>query len=322
MGKNNASNFTEIFIVIPAYKVGKSILKVVQALEKNYQNIIVVDDNCPEYSGKIIEGNKSKGNVRVIYHHKNLGVGAATKSGYLAAINAGARIIVKIDGDGQMDVNQIENLVNPIRNGAANYAKGDRFRNLENLHEMPKVRLIGNLLLSFMAKFSTGYWNIFDPNNGFTAIDANLLAKIPLTKIDNRYFFETDMLFRMGLLNAVIADVSMPSRYRDEESNLHISKIVFEFAYKHLRILAKRIAYRYYIYDFSLASITLPAGSSLFIFGMVYGGFNYINSMYEAKPSPVSALLIVVLSLISGLQLLLHFFTQDVANEQRVLKIE
>ncbi len=150
---------------------------------------------------------------------------------------------MKIDGDGQMDPSLIPVFVFPIAAGEADYAKGNRFFDLETIRIMPKVRLFGNAVLSFMCKLSSGYWNLFDPTNGYTAIHADVARRLPFDKISRRYFFETDMLFRLNTLRAVVVDVPMEAKYGNEESNLKISRIVGEFFAKHVRNFLKRIFY-------------------------------------------------------------------------------
>src|SRR5690606_26049650 len=113
-------------------------------------------------------------------------------AGYLAATTAGADVIVKMDGDGQMDAAALPQLIGPILRGQADYTKGNRFYDLGQIGRMPRMRILGNAVLSFMTKISSGYWDLFDPTNGYTAIHARVLAKLPLRKISQRYFFETD----------------------------------------------------------------------------------------------------------------------------------
>ena len=224
----------KVSVVIPAYRVSQQILSVVSSIGSEVAQIIVVDDCCPEKSGDLVKNNSSDGRVKVVFHEKNLGVGAAMITGYQIAIASGAEIIVKVDGDGQMNGSLIASLLDPILKGRADYAKGNRFFDIEALKNMPKIRILGNLVLSFFAKISTGYWQIFDPNNGFTAVHISALKRIPLYKVSKRYFFESDMLFRLSIIRAVVWDVPMDAKYGDEKSNLsgrvRVSERVYVFA--------------------------------------------------------------------------------------------
>ncbi len=137
--------------------------------------------------------------------------------------------IVKIDGDGQMDPKLLKRFVLPILKGQADYTKGNRFYNLDNIDRMPGIRLFGNAVLSFMTKLSTGYWDTFDPTNGYTAIHSKIAEQLPFDKISSRYFFESDILFRLNTLRAVVFDIPMETLYGDEKSNLKITKILNDF---------------------------------------------------------------------------------------------
>jgi hypothetical protein len=200
-GEENASSrqsrsALRIAVVIPCYRVREQVLDVIRRIPSNVSLIVCVDDQCPDGSGRWLTEECRDPRVRVITHEENQGVGGAMVTGYQAALAAGADVVIKVDGDGQMDPALIPRFIQPIADGIADYAKGNRFYRPESLHSMPLVRLVGNALLSFVAKASTGYWRVFDPTNGYTAIHATALRLIPLEKISRRYFFETDMLYR------------------------------------------------------------------------------------------------------------------------------
>lgn len=302
-----------ISVVIPAYKVSRHLGGLLERIGDEITNIIVVDDCCPEKSGKIAQEFSKKDNrISVIFHDQNMGVGGAVKSGYTKALALGSDIVVKLDGDGQMNPDYIDELVHPLIIGIANYTKGNRFYDIEAITQMPKIRIFGNLALSFMSKLSTGYWTMFDPNNGFTAIDSRTLKKLPLEKIDNRYFFESDMLFRLNLTRAWVEDVPLPAIYGKEESSLSITRSLFEFLYKHHRNFVKRIGYSYFLREFSIASIQLVFGFGLLLFGTIMGITNSIISSINQVATPTGTLVLIAMSILSGLQLLIAFFSYDI----------
>jgi dolichol-phosphate mannosyltransferase len=303
----------KIAVVIPCFKVRNHILSVIGKIGREVEVIFVVDDCCPDHSGEFVQINCSDPRVVVMTNQENLGVGGAVMRGYQAAIDAGVDVIVKVDGDGQMDPDLIPAFVAPIVAGDADYTKGNRFFNLDEIAAMPKTRLFGNAALSFMSKLSTGYWDLFDPTNGYTAIHADVCKQLPLEKISQRYFFETDMLFRLNTLRAVVLDVPMNAEYGDEVSNLKISKIVGEFFVKHVRNSVKRIFYNYYLRDMSLASIELPLGSLLLLSGAAYGIYNWLKSSSEGVTTPAGTVMLAALPILTGLQLLLAFVGHDVA---------
>jgi hypothetical protein len=223
-------------------------------------------------------------------------------------------IIVKIDGDGQMDPFHIPLFVQPIIDGEADYAKGNRFFDLDKIKAMPPTRLFGNAVLSFITKLSSGYWNLFDPTNGYTAIHADVARRLPFERISRRYFFETDMLFRLNTLRAVVVDVPMDAQYGDEISNLKISSIIGEFLLKHSRNLIKRIFYNYYLRDMSLASVELPLGGALLAFGLSFGGYHWLESALRQQAVSAGTVMLAALPIILGVQLVLAFIGYDMTS--------
>jgi dolichol-phosphate mannosyltransferase len=304
----------KLAVVIPSYKVTAHILDVINQIGAECERIFVVDDACPDNSGLYVQEHNKDPRVVVIFHEQNQGVGGAVMSGYKAAILDGAEVIVKIDGDGQMDPSLLPLFINPLLNGEADYSKGNRFFDLESLQSMPKMRLFGNSILSLMTKVSSGYWNLFDPTNGYTAIHASVAKNLPFKKISQRYFFETDMLFRLNTLRAVVIDVPMDSKYADETSNLKITSIMSEFFLKHLRNTLKRIFYNYYLRDMSLASLELPIGILMMLFGVLYGGYNWYLSSLTQSITAAGTVVLSAITLVMGLQLLLAFIGYDIAS--------
>lgn len=306
-----------VAVVIPSYKVIRHIADVIAAIPPMVWRIYVIDDACPDGTGKFVVENVADDRVRVVCHQQNQGVGGAVMTGYQAAIADGADIIVKVDGDGQMDSSLIPYFVEPILDGEADYTKGNRFYDLEEIHAMPRVRLLGNAVLSLMAKLSTGYWNLFDPTNGYTAIHADVARHLPFLKISKRYFFETDILFRLNTMKAVVVDVPMSAKYGEEVSNLKISNIIGEFLFKHARNFCKRIFYNYYLRDMSIASLELPLGLLLILFGIGWGGYNWYESAQANTITPAGTVMLAVLPIMMGLQFLLAFLGNDIASVPR-----
>ena len=306
-----------IAVVIPSYRVTRHILDVIAGIGPEVSRIYVVDDKCPDGSGTLVKQKCSDDRVRVIEHSENQGVGGAVMSGYQAAIAEGIDVIVKVDGDGQMDPTLITDFVAPILSGEADYTKGNRFFDLEKIRSMPPMRLFGNAVLSLMTKLSSGYWDLFDPTNGFTAIHADAARHLPFKKISRRYFFETDMLFRLNTINAKVVDIPMDASYGDEVSNLKISKIITEFLLKHGRNFFKRIFYNYYLRNMALASLELPIGLLMLVGGAVYGGWHWFLSMQAGVETPAGTVMLAALPVLMGMQLILSFVAYDIASVPR-----
>jgi hypothetical protein len=305
----------KIAVVIPCFKVKKHILDVINKIGPEVWRIYIVDDCCPEHSGDYVNNNCKDKRVRILKNEVNKGVGGAVMHGYKEAIIDGATVIVKVDGDGQMDPALIKKFVRPIFEGRADYTKGNRFFDLSEISRMPKIRILGNAVLSFMSKLSTGYWSIFDPTNGYTAIHEDVARHLPCDKISNRYFFLTDVLFRLNTLRAKVVDIPMNAQYGDEESNLKITKILGEFLFKHTRNFFKRIFYNYFLRDLNIASFELFFGSILVLFGLGYGIFHWIYSYKLNISTSAGTVMLSALSIIIGLQFLLNFISYDIYSQ-------
>ena len=302
-----------VWFVIPCYRVKAHILSVLAKTPAWVEGVVCVDDACPERSGEFIREHAGDPRVVVITLAKNLGVGGATMAGYREAERRGAQVLVKVDGDDQMDLGYIAHLVAPIILGEADYTKGNRFTSVSHLRNMPGVRVLGNAALSFAAKVSTGYWNIFDPTNGFTAIDAQVAALVARKRISQRFFFETDLLYHLGTLRAVVRDVPMPARYAEEVSNLRISAIVGPFALRHLRNFLGRLLGQYFVRDFSVASLELVAGLFLLLFGLGYVA-HYLSVRVPGHAASAGVVMAAALPVILGAQFLLQAAHFDVTS--------
>lgn len=305
-----------VAVIIPCFRVKNHILSVISSIGPEVSDIIVVDDLCPEESGKFVEANVRDPRVRVTYHTSNMGVGGATKTGYDYAVDLGATVLIKMDGDGQMDPRNIKALIVPILSGDADYCKGNRFHSPTALKGMPFVRLFGNGVLSFLTKFSTGYWKLMDPTNGFTAIHARVYGVLEPQKIDNRYFFETDILYRLHLVGAVVRDIPMASIYGSEKSNLRISRQLFTFAKKHIVRVCKRILYDYFIHDFNVGSAQLFFGALCFFYGLFFGLYLWFSGMVTGQSAELGTIMFSVIPLIIGFQLLLSALNYDISSQE------
>jgi dolichol-phosphate mannosyltransferase len=302
-----------VWLVVPCYKVRGLVLRVIEKAPHWVEGIVCVDDACPERSGDFIEANATDPRVVVVRLAQNQGVGGATLAGYAEAVRRGGRILVKVDGDDQMDLNYMGQLVAPIILGEADYAKGNRFTSISHLRNMPGVRVLGNAALSFAAKVSTGYWNIFDPTNGYTAIEATVAKLVMEKRISRRFFFETDLLYNLSTLRAVVRDVPMPARYGEEVSNLRVGAIMGPFALKHARNFVQRVLGQYFVRDFNVATVELIFGAMFILFGLGYAlfWFSVRDPGQVASPGRVMG---AALPVIVGMQLLLQAINFDVLN--------
>lgn len=301
----------KIAVVVPCYKVRDKITEVIKAIPEIADRIYIVDDFCPEKTGEYVRDNVKDARLKIIYHDRNKGVGGAVKSGYNEALKEGYDIILKIDGDGQMDPAIIPQFVEKIANGSFDYVKGNRFYMLNNLSGMPKTRMIGNFAISFMSKLVSGYWELMDPANGYTAISGEALAALPLNKVDDGYFFENDMLFRLGTFRANVSEVSVESIYRNEKSNLSISSVIFTFPFKYSIRFIKRIFYNYFLRDFNPGSVYILMSAVLLLSGFVFGVYKWTMSYMTNIPSTAGTVMIPAIMMIFGMQFLISAINFD-----------
>ena len=304
-----------VSVIVPCYNVGDSVLDLIGRIGPEVTRIFVVDDGCPKHSGDLVERGSNDPRVRVLRHDTNQGVGGAVVTGYKAAMREGCEIAVKLDGDGQMDPALIPRFVLPILERRADYTKGNRFYYVETVQAMPLVRMLGNIMLSFLSKISSGYWRVFDPTNGYTAIHVKVLRHIPLDKIARGYFFESDMLFRLGLLRAKVLDISMASTYGDEKSSMRIARIVPIFLGSHLRNFGKRVIYSYFMRDFQMVSVGILLGIPLILFGVVFGIVQWLAGSVAGILASPGTVMVASLPILIGSEFLLLAIGQDISNQ-------
>jgi dolichol-phosphate mannosyltransferase len=247
----------------------------------------------------------------------NGGVGAATKDGYRRALALGADVVVKMDGDDQMDPAQLGPLVAPLLRGEADYAKGNRFGSRDALRPMPWVRRAGNLGLSFLTKVASGYWTVFDPTNGYTAIRREALEALDLDRVADRYFFEISMLAELNLAGAVVRDVFMPARYADEKSSLSVPRTLVGFPPRLAAAALRRLWIRHFLQDFTPVSLFLVAAAPLVTLGAYLGASYWARSVATGVPTTAGQVMLSVLPLLAGLQLALQAAMLDIASVPR-----
>lgn len=308
-----------IAIVIPAYRVEKHILSVISSIPNFIDHIIVVDDASPDHTSDLVLS-VSKPGLHLVRHEKNQGVGGAMLTGYSFALSLGADIIVKVDGDGQMDLQYLPFLLEPIQTFHADYTKGNRFLHYDALKRMPLIRKIGNLALTFFTKIASGYWNIFDPTNGYTAISAEKLRGINPWRISKDYFFETSMLCELNRLNAVVEDVAIPAIYADEKSSVNIFRELFLFSKNLLARTFSRIGNQYFLFDFTATSLYFVVSFFLGAFGVIWGITKWIQSSQTEVPATTGTVLLAVLPIILAVQFLTQAIALDILRVPTIVK--
>lgn len=305
-----------ITVVIPAYNVAPHILQVLKTIPDFVDQTIVVDDCGSDGTTRIL-AQVIDPRVSVITHEINQGVGGAMVTGFKRALKYGTDIVVKMDGDGQMDPSFLSNLLDPIIENGYAYAKGNRFLDNSRLKQMPTLRLIGNYGLTFLTKLASGYWHVFDPQNGYLAIKAEALKLVDLDHLAKRYFFENDMLVHLNIFGFPVKDVPIPARYGDERSSMSLSEVLITFPV----YLWGRFWYRIYqkdvLRDFSPVALFWFVGLSLFTWGFLFGAYTWGKSTLLHRLASTGTVMLSVLPLVIGFELILQAIILEIKESPR-----
>lgn len=300
-----------ITTVIPAHNEASHIAQVVESIPEYVDHVVVVDDCSADDTFNAAVATEDR-RLIVLKTSSNQGVGGATLFGYGKALELESDIVVKMDGDGQMAPEYMLALLDALIEQEYDYAKGNRFLAAESLAFMPRHRLLGNVVLTFMTKLASGYWHLFDPQNGYTAIKAGALRPLNFNSIHKRFFFENDMLVNLNLSNRRVKDVPIPARYGLEKSDLNPFKISVTFPMLLMRRFLRRIYEKYVLRDFSPIALFFFSGLSLFGWGFLFGAYLWIETAITARPTPTGTIMLAVLPLILGFQLLLQAIVLDI----------
>ena len=310
-----ADHSCKVGVVIPCFRVRGTLLEVARHLPGWIDVIVVVDDACPEKSSEVLNGKFTHPGLVVLSHASNQGVGGAMMTGFRRALENGCDIIVKVDGDDQMDSAYLPNLIHPIASGLCDFTKGNRFIHLESLRSMPLVRRIGNSCLTLLTKFASGHWHISDPTNGYLAIHRETLKLLSFERLSRGYFFETSLLIQLNILRAVAFDIPIPARYRNEHSSLSVLRAAFGFPPRLVRGLIQRILWRYLFYDISATTYCLFTGLVMTFAGCLFGAVRWTQGGMSGELQSAGTVALALLPTIVGLQLLLQALVLDVIDK-------
>jgi glycosyltransferase involved in cell wall biosynthesis len=307
-------------IVIPAYRARETIGTVVTKALASVGLVIVVDDGCPEETCGRLPTQEPR--LIVLRHEKNKGVGAAVKTAISEALRCGAEYIVKIDADNQMDVKYIPEMIAVLEQfPEIDMVKGNRFADASTVRNMPVARLIGNAVLTFLVKFASGYWTLVDPTNGYVALRSEAVQPLSIARLDNRFFFEIDLLCWMGLRRRTIAEMEMPAIYGAERSSLSIRRAAVSFPGKLFARFVRRVSLNYLVFELNVASVCAILGGPLLAFSLVFGGLQWRESAVSGVPRTTGTVILALLMFMVGFQLVLQALLFDVQFSSRTIKI-
>ena len=304
-----------VAVVVPAYNESAHICDVIMRMPDYVDLIVVVDDASTDATA---EKARVAGDERleVITHERNLGVGGAILTGHRRAIEIGADVSVVMAGDAQMDPDYLSALLDPIAEDGYDFAKANRFFDFDSYEGMPRARAIGNVVVGFMAKASTGYWYLFDPLNGYTAVRTDRLSRLPLNRVRQDYSFECDLLNYLNIIHAKGKDVPVPAVYGDERSDIRLIQASRKLLWSFWRGFWRRMVWKYVLWSFSPVAIFLFAGLALCLWGIGFGVGIAVTSL-GAPTASAATVLISVGPLLVGINMLIVAWVLDVLGSPR-----
>jgi glycosyltransferase involved in cell wall biosynthesis len=299
-----------IAVVVPAYLEERHVGEVIRNAPELVDHIIVVDDASPDATSEAARG-AADPRVEVIRHEQNTGVGGAILTGHARAVELGADVAVVMAGDNQMDPAYLPALLDPIVERGYGFTKANRFFSTTSFKGMPRHRIFGNVVLTFLTKVASGYWHLVDPQNGYTAVRTDVLRRLPLDKVAKRYEFENDLLIWLNILDVRALDVPVPAVYRDEVSSIRLSSVIVRL----LRLLFvgfwRRVWLKYVLWSFSPIALLLFTGSTLVAFGILVGLWVLAHTLGPETASAGTVLLAVTPFLV-GTQMLIQALVLDI----------
>jgi glycosyltransferase involved in cell wall biosynthesis len=304
-----------IAVVVPAFREEAHIADVVRTMPALVDHIVVVDDASPDGTS---ESALAVGDPRVVVirHEVNKGVGGSIVTGHRRALELGADIDVVMAGDGQMDPAHLTDLLDPLVHDGYGFAKANRFYSTTSYAGMPGHRVFGNIVLTFMTKAASGYWNLVDPQNGYTAVTRQVLERLPLDRLAERYEFENDQLIWLNILDVRAVDVPIPALYRGEQSSIRLTRVIPRLTSLLFTGFWRRIFLKYVLWSFSPIALLLLVGSFLTLLGLVVGAWATWETLGPTTASAGTVLLAVAPVLV-GINMLVQALALDIAATPR-----
>lgn len=307
-----------IAVIVPAFNEERHIERTIAEMPEYVDSIIVVDDASTDgTAGKVQKLTAADSRLTLITNERNKGKGSCVVQGFQQSMESGSAITALMDGDNQMPAEHLDSLLDAVIDGNLDGAKGNRFiASPQALSSMPKYRLVGNVLLTMMTKLASGYWSIFDSQNGYWAIRTATLGRLDLRRLARRYDLENSLLINLNIIGARVRDVAIPARYADEKSKIRIWRVTPRIMATLLGGLLQRIFYRYVLYSFHPVALFLFAGIPLVLWGTGFGIYVVITALGEPVAT-TGTVMMAVLPFLMGYQLLLAAFVLDILSEPK-----
>lgn len=299
-----------ISIAVPAHNEEAHIARVIETMPPFVDHIVVVDDASSDATSMKAEAVGDR-RVQVIRHERNLGVGGAIVTAHRRGLDLGCDISVVMAGDGQMDPDYLPSLLDPIVEDGYGFAKANRFFSMDSFRGMPRQRVFGNIVLSFLTKLASGYWHLFDPQNGYTAISRSALERLSLDRLSTTYEFENDLLINLNILDIRALDVPIPALYGDERSDIKLRRVVPDISRLLMRGFFRRLVLKYVIRSFSPIALFFFVGLALVTWSVIFGLWVVFQTLGPDAASTGTVILSVI-PFVVGVQLLISAIVLDI----------
>lgn len=299
-----------VAVVVPAHNEERLIGAVIKTMPEFVDRLIIVDDASTDRTSDAVVA-AADARVELIRLERNMGVGGATVTGHRQVLTGEADIVALMDGDAQMDPDYLGHLLDPIVDGVAQFTKANRFFGPGTFQGMPRHRIVGNIALSFLTKAASGYWNLFDPQNGYTAMHRRALERLPLDRVAQGYDYENDILIQLNILRVPARDVPVPAMYGDEVSGMRLSSVGPRIIARLWRGFWHRMWWKYVLQSFSAVALFFFSGLFAVTVGLAFGIYAVIDSLGPPSATPGTVLLAVAPTL-TGVHLLIMSMWLDI----------
>lgn len=311
-------NDKTIGVVVPAYNEELFVGQVVETMPDFVDLIVVVDDASTDGTTSAALGADTASRVTMLKHDENHGLGQSLIDGYLLAQELGADVIAVMAGDAQMSPDDLRSIVEPLVADRADYSKGNRLLRSEVVSRMPRHRLIGNAILTFLSKFAHGYWHSMDPQCGYTAITSYALDVIPIDRMVKGYGYNADLLNMLNIANLRVAEVQVEPVYGNETSYIKLPRYVIAVSWLLIRLFSRRVFRKYVLLDFHPLALMYLFSSFLYFVVVPILTVRFFALYFSQGVAPSTTLLLLSFSGMFGLMSLFFAMWLDMEDNRRL----
>lgn len=307
-----------IAVVVPCHNEEILIAKVINTLPDFVDKVYVIDDLSDDNTRNIVSQLRvgKEARIELICHKFNQGVGGSIATGYKAAAKDEMDVTVVMAGDAQMDPTDLPAILDPVVSGEVDYSKGNRLFTGDAWNMIPRVRYLGNSMLSLLTKVASGYWHVADSQSGYTAINLKALKTINWDEMYKRYGQPNDLLVRLNIYNFKVRDVPIKPIYGiGEKSGVKPIRLIPKLSLLLFRLFRFRMLQKYIIRDFHPLVFFYLMAFTLLPLGFTFGAYLLSYRVLIGPIAETSALFSAFL-MITGLQFLFFGMWLDMENNK------